>query len=141
MSPPLRDDRGRPFRLHGGWLRSGGRSASQSAVKAVSLVAFAIVCVVGAASITDVLVSRMGTLRTPFQAVPFAIMGISAIVTCLNIRLSRPELVAARRAANRCAACGYSLAGAVAEEDRCCVCPECGAAWKGLPGPADRDSE
>ena len=31
---------------------------------------------------------------------------------------------------HRCAACGYSLAGAVPEQDGCCVCPECGAAWR-----------
>lgn len=29
-----------------------------------------------------------------------------------------------------CGACGYSLAGLIAEGDGCVVCPECGAAWR-----------
>ena len=29
-----------------------------------------------------------------------------------------------------CASCGYGIDGASVQEDGCCVCPECGAAWK-----------
>jgi hypothetical protein len=29
-----------------------------------------------------------------------------------------------------CAQCGYDLGGLLPQRDGCCVCPECGAAWR-----------
>lgn len=38
-----------------------------------------------------------------------------------------------------CPSCGYSLDGVAIESDGCCVCPECGSAWRvGLAILGDR---
>lgn len=49
-------------------------------------------------------------------------------------RLLRLTLVSA----GRCAQCAYSLADLEPESDGCCVCPECGAAWRLDPATRDR---
>jgi len=43
---------------------------------------------------------------------------------------SAAELRRAYRSVNRCASCGYALAGLAPKTDRCVVCPECGSAWR-----------
>lgn len=46
-------------------------------------------------------------------------------------RLNRvgPLVCGAALAEGLCPSCGYNLHGLPVEDDRCCVCPECGSAW------------
>jgi hypothetical protein len=39
-----------------------------------------------------------------------------------------------------CSACGYNIKGLEPQDDGCTVCPECGAAWRLVPGMEDDDA-
>ncbi|MBY0112663.1 MAG: hypothetical protein K2Y21_07570 [Phycisphaerales bacterium] len=47
-----------------------------------------------------------------------------------------PDVIAWRRSQRLCGACRYPMAHA-ADPDGCTVCPECGAAWRLPPPPAN----
>jgi len=132
LAPRLYDDRGRPFRLHRGWVRRHRRSVWDlySKRRSRTIVWFAGVCALGGLSIVFVVASWRGGLYTPYQMLPFAMLAYCAVLAALGARRTTFEWRDLLSASDRCAACGYSLAGAVAEGDGCCVCPECGAAWR-----------
>lgn len=58
-------------------------------------------------------------------------LGVMAIVLRRMARRRVPGAIAGTAVAEGyCGACGYDLQAAVAAEDGCLVCPECGAAWR-----------
>jgi hypothetical protein len=74
--------------------------------------------------------------RPPMRALGFMDFAPALAVAAagLILLLLRPVSVAVVRrrliATGRCPACGYGMAGLAPETDRCCVCPECNAAWR-----------
>lgn len=67
----------------------------------------------------------------PWTAFALTGLGSSALTLSFLRREFRAETVPLLLARERCASCGYTIAGAPRQSDGCVICPECGAAWKG----------
>jgi hypothetical protein len=77
------------------------------------------------------LLGSLGRFWLVSGAVIVTALGVLWALSRRGLRAGSPEVVReAMLAEKRCPSCAYSLAGMVAAEDSCVVCPECGGAWR-----------
>lgn len=91
--------------------------------------------VVGVLIVTTAITTAVIALGAPVWIANVVVFGLLAIAAVLGLRrgwwwVLLPRHIQFIVNSDHCPSCAFSLAGLVAEDDGCVVCPECGVAWR-----------